>query len=48
MGIFDQMKAAGMRQVLAYIEKDPDTNILKIIDWMINSMWQVQRTMRIF
>ena len=35
MGIFDQMKAAGMRQVLAYIEKDPDTNILKIIDWMI-------------
>ena len=35
MGIFDYMKAAGMRQVLAYIEKDPDTNILKIIDWMI-------------
>lgn len=35
MNVLHNMKAAGMRQVLAYIEKDPDTNILKIIDWMI-------------
>lgn len=35
MGILDRAKAAGARQVLSYIEKDPETNILKIIDWMI-------------
>ena len=35
MSILDRAKAAGARQVLAYIEKDPDKNILRIVDWMI-------------
>lgn len=35
MSLFDQVKIAGAKQVLAYIEKDPDTNIIKIVDWMI-------------
>lgn len=35
MGLFDHVKIAGAKQVLAYIEKDPDTNIIKIVDWMI-------------
>ena len=35
MGLFNRVKEVGARQLLAYIDKNPDENILKIIDGMI-------------
>ena len=30
----EQLKTMGMKQVLAYMDKDPDENIPKVIDWL--------------
>lgn len=35
MSVLDQLKVAGAKKALAYIEKDPDKNIPRIIEWMI-------------
>lgn len=35
MSVLGQLKVAGAKKVLAHIEKDPDKNIPRIIDWMI-------------
>ncbi|GEM_PF-4254424 len=35
MGLFSRVKEVGARQLLAYIEKNPDENILKIVDGLI-------------
>ena len=32
--MMEKLKSFGMKQVLAYLDKDPDTNIPKILDWL--------------
>jgi len=31
----ERMKAFGIRRVIRYMDKDPDENIPKIIDWLL-------------
>ena len=33
MNISDQIKAFGVNQALKYVEKDPETNLPKLMDW---------------
>ena len=33
----ENLKAFGLKQVLAYIEKDPEKNVPKILDWLIKT-----------
>lgn len=33
----EDLKAFGLKQVLAYIEKDPERNVPKILDWLIKT-----------
>lgn len=33
----ESLKAFGLKQVLAYIEKDPEKNVPKILDWLIKT-----------
>ena len=35
MSIKDQLTAMGMKQVISYVDKDPDKNIMKICDWLL-------------
>ncbi len=34
MNISDRIKVVGIRQAYSYLEKDPETNIYKLIDWL--------------
>lgn len=34
MNISDKMKSAAMNQLYDYLDKDPDTNIPKALDWL--------------
>ena len=33
MGLMDQLKKTGMSMVYGYLDKDPDRNLPKLIDW---------------
>ena len=35
ISVGEQLKAYGLKQVIGYVDKDPDKNIPKIIDWLL-------------